>query len=40
MAGHGQKLRRKMEAAISALLTHCNTNEAFQAVEVGATTLL
>jgi hypothetical protein len=39
MVGHGQKLGRKMEAAIAALLTHRNVDEAAQAIEVGATTL-
>jgi hypothetical protein len=39
MVGHGQKLGRKKEAAIAALLTHRNVDEAAQAVDVGATTL-
>ena len=39
MVGHGQKLGRKKEAAIAALLTHRNVDEAAQAVGVGATTL-
>ena len=39
MVGHGQKLGRKKEAAITALLTHRNVDEAAQAAGVGATTL-
>ena len=39
MVGHGQKLGHKMEAAVAALLTHRNVDEAAQAVGVGATTL-
>jgi transposase-like protein len=39
MVGHGQKLGRKKEAAIAALLSHRNVDEAAQAVDVGATTL-
>ena len=39
MVGHGQKLGRKQEAAIAALLTHRNVDEAAQAAGVGATTL-
>ena len=39
MVGHGQKLGRKQEAAVAALLTHRNVDEAAQAAGVGATTL-
>ena len=39
MVGHGQKLGTKKEAAIAALLTHRNVDEAAQAAGVGATTL-
>jgi transposase-like protein len=39
MVGHGQKLGRKQEAAIAALLTQRNVEEAAKAVGVGATTL-
>jgi hypothetical protein len=39
MVGHGQKLGRKQEAAIAALLTHRSVDEAAQAAGVGATTL-
>ena len=37
--GHGSKFTRKMEAAIVALMTHRNTEEAARAVGIGATTL-
>jgi hypothetical protein len=39
MVGHGQKLGRKKEAAIAALLTHRNVDEAAQAAGLGTTTL-
>jgi hypothetical protein len=39
MVGHGQKLGRQKEAAITAFPTHRNADEAAQAVGVGATTL-
>ena len=39
MVGHGQKLGRKKEEAIAALLTHRNVDEAARAVGIGATTL-
>ena len=39
MVGHGQKLGHKKEAAISALLTQRNVDEAAQAAGVGPTTL-
>ena len=39
MVGHGQKLGRKKEEAVAALLTHRNVDEAAQAVGIGATTL-
>ena len=39
MVGHGQKLGRKKEAVIAALLTHRNVDEAAKAVGVGATTI-
>lgn len=40
MAGHGEKLGRKKEEAIAALLSHRNIEEAAEAVGIGATTLL
>jgi transposase-like protein len=40
MAGHGAKFGRKMEAAIAALLTQRNVEEAAKAVGVAANTLL
>jgi hypothetical protein len=40
MAGHGEKLRRKQEEAIAALLTHRNVDEAAKAAGVGTRTLL
>jgi hypothetical protein len=39
VVGHGQKLGRKKEEAIAALLSHRNVDEAAQAVGIGATTL-
>ena len=39
MVGHGQKLGRKMDAAVAALLTQRNVEEAAQAAGIGATTL-
>ena len=39
MVGHGQKLGRKKEAAIAALLTNRSVDEAARAAGVGATTL-
>jgi len=39
MVGHGQKLGRKKEAAIAALLSNRNVDEAARAVGVGPTTL-
>ena len=39
MVGHGQKLGRKKEEAIAALLTHRNIDEAARAIGIGATTL-
>jgi hypothetical protein len=39
VVGHGQKLGRKKEEAVAALLTHRNVDEAAQAVGIGATTL-
>lgn len=40
MTGHGAKFGRKMEAAVAALLTHRNIDEAAQAVGVAPKTLL
>src|SRR5215467_5635864 len=40
MRGHGAKFGRKKEAAIAALLTHRNTEEAARAISVGQATLL
>jgi hypothetical protein len=40
MTGHGSKFGRKMEAAVAALLTHRNTEEAARAVGVATKTLL
>jgi hypothetical protein len=40
MAGHGEKFGRKMEAAIAALLTARNTEEAAKVVGVSPKTLL
>ena len=40
MAGHGEKLGRKQEEAIAALLTQRNTEEAARAVGVAPKTLL
>jgi Arc/MetJ family transcription regulator len=40
MAGHGEKFGRKMEAAIAALLTARNNEEAAKAVGVSSKTLL
>lgn len=40
MKGHGAKFTRKMEAAIAALLTQRNLDEAARVTGVGATTLL
>lgn len=40
MRGHGSKFGRKKEAAIAALLTHRNIDEAAKGVGVSATTLL
>jgi hypothetical protein len=40
MAGHGEKLGRKQEEAIAALLTHRNVDEAAKAAGVGTRTLL
>lgn len=40
MTGHGAKFTRKMEAAIAALLTQRNLDEAARVAGVGATTLL
>jgi hypothetical protein len=40
MNGHGAKFSRKMESAITALLTQRNLDEAARAAGVGATTLL
>jgi hypothetical protein len=39
MRGHGAKFGRKKEAAIAALLTHRNTEEAARAISVGQATL-
>jgi hypothetical protein len=40
MTGHGAKFGRKMEAAVAALLTHRNTEEAARAIGIGYKTLL
>jgi len=40
MTGHGAKFGRKMEAAVAALLTHRNTEEAAKAIGVAPKTLL
>jgi hypothetical protein len=40
MTGHGAKFGRKMEAAVAALLTHRNTEEAAHAVGVAPKTLV
>jgi hypothetical protein len=40
MAGHGEKLGRKQEEAIAALLSHRNIEEAARAAGVGARTLI
>src|ERR1700686_5493870 len=40
MRGHGAKFSRKMEAAVAALLTHRNHEEAARAVGIGTATLL
>jgi len=40
MKGHGAKFGRKKEAAIAALLTQRNTEEAARAVGIGSATLL
>ena len=40
MAGHGEKLGRKQEDAIAALLTHRNIEEAARAAGVGTRTLI
>jgi hypothetical protein len=40
MKGHGTKFNRKMEAAIAAILTHKNLEEAAGAVGVSVATLL
>jgi hypothetical protein len=40
MKGHGAKFGRKMEAAIAALLTQRNLDDAARVAGVGATTLL
>jgi len=40
MIGHGSKFNRKMEQAITALLSHRNIEEAAQAIGVTANTLL
>src|SRR5260370_2110397 len=40
MKGHGAKFSRKMEAAVVALLTHRNHEEAARAVSIGTATLL
>ena len=40
MTGHGAKFGRKMEAAVAALLTHRNVEEAAQAVGVAPKTLI
>ena len=40
MTGHGAKFGRKKEAAVAALLTHRNTEDAAKAIGVGYKTLL
>ncbi len=40
MAGHGEKLGRKQEEAIAALLSHRNIEDAARAVGVGTRTLI
>ena len=40
MAGHGEKFGRKMEAAIAALLTQCNIDEAAKAAGISTRTLM
>jgi len=40
MAGHGEKLARKQEEAIAALLSHRNIEEAARAAGVGTRTLI
>jgi hypothetical protein len=40
MTGHGTKFTRKMEAAITALLTHTNLEEAAAAAGISVATLL
>src|SRR5260370_30827512 len=40
MRGHGAKFSRKMEAAVAALLTQRNHEEAARAVGIGTATLL
>ena len=40
MTGHGAKFGRKMEAAVAALLTHRNTEEAAKAIGVAPKTLV
>jgi hypothetical protein len=40
MAGHGEKLGRKMEAAIAALLTQSNVEQAARAAGISTRTLL
>src|SRR2546425_11658319 len=40
MRGHGAKFSRKMEAAVAALLTQRNQEEAARAVGIGTATLL
>ena len=40
MAGHGEKLGRKQEEAIAALLSHRNIEEAARAAGVGTRTLI
>jgi transposase-like protein len=40
MPGHGSKFSRKKEAAIAALLSHRNMEDAARAIDVGASTIL
>jgi hypothetical protein len=40
MAGHGEKLGRKQEEAIAALLSHRNLEDAARAAGIGARTLI
>jgi hypothetical protein len=40
MAGHGEKFGRKMEAAVAALLTQRNIEEAAKAAGISARTLM